>query len=178
MRRSILQAGAWTALGLAAAFAVVSANSSHRRTVTTAAPAARATVTATSEPAKAVVAPATLAVKQSAPKAKVAAQAETPAFGSGAVIAIDAETGELGMPSPEQLVELQGLSHVVPSDLNTSDVGLVDVHHPNGMTTRDLQGRFQEVATISKAADGTFVIGCGQHGNHTPTVAPSALEEK
>jgi hypothetical protein len=44
MRRPIFKAGVWTVVGLAIAFAVVSANSNHRRAVTTASPAAKATV--------------------------------------------------------------------------------------------------------------------------------------
>jgi hypothetical protein len=193
MKRFVLQAGAWTAFGLVAAFAVVSANSGLRLAATTAVPAAQATVASVTDenctPSDACcapetkVAPATFAARKSAPKsqagAKVVVQTETPAYTSGAVIAIDAETGEFGMPTAVQLAELKGTSEVLPGDLNHSDEGLVDVHHPNGMTTRDLEGRFQDVSMVSVGPNGKLVTSCGQQGhNHTPNVAPSALEEK
>jgi hypothetical protein len=192
MRRFILQAGAWTALGLVAAFAVVSANSSHRRPVT-AAPSAKATVaaakaaaTCTSSDAccakKASVAPATFAAVKHATKRKAATKTTQSVGVNGMVVAIDPVTGELSMPTPEQMVELQGSAQTTPSDdLNRSDVGLTEVHHPNGMTTMDLQGRFQEFAMVHKGPNGKLVLGCADaKALNTPTTQPAsgALEEK
>src|SRR4029079_8597989 len=95
MRRSIFKAGVWTALGLATAFAVVSANSNTRHAATTAAPAAKATVATAATPAvdctssDVCCAHETKAVVATAPRAtKKAVVAQTvPAFSSGAVIA-------------------------------------------------------------------------------------------
>ena len=186
MRRSIFKAGVWTALGLAIAFAVVSANSNTRRAVT-AAPAAKATVATAASTAddctssdvccareskvsKAVVATAPRATK----KAVVAPT--VPSFSSGAVIAIDPESGELGMPSAQQMAQI-----LAPSELNNSDVGLTDVHLQSGAVVRDLQGRFQETSTVTIGPNGQFVFGCSTHPGAvtSPTqAAPSALEEK
>jgi hypothetical protein len=192
MRRSVLQAGAWTALGLAAAFAVVSANSSHRRAATTAAPAAKATVaSASSEKCStnnvccardAKVAKAAFAA--TTPRAvKPKAIAKTPARPvgvNGMVIAIDPETGELTAPTPEQMA---GLQQVLPGDdLNNSDVGLTPVRHADGSVSVDLQGRFQEFATIRITPTGQKVFGCTTDPksltNPTTPPAPSGLEEK
>ena len=193
MRRSIFKAGVWTALGLAIAFAVVSANSNTRRAVTTAAPAAKATVATANATADdctpsdvccARESKVSQAVVAAAPRkaTKKSVAPTVPAYTSGAVIAIDAETGELGMPSAQQMSELLGTPSVIPGDLNNSDVGLVDVRHANGAVIRDLQGRFQETSTVTIGPNGAFVFGCGTH-NHgidiSPTqAAPSALEEK
>jgi hypothetical protein len=187
MRRSIFKAGVWTALGLATAFAVVSANSNTRHAATTAAPAAKATVATAATPAVdctssdvccARESRASKAVVATAPRAtKKAVVAQTvPAFSSGAVIALDPETGELGMPSAQQMAEI-----LAPSELNNSDVGLTDVHLPSGAVVRDLQGRFQETSTVTIAPNGQFVFGCSSHPGAvtSPTqAAPSALEEK
>jgi hypothetical protein len=98
------------------------------------------------------------------------------------VVAIDPTTGELSMPTPEQMAELQGMQQTLPSDdLNWSDVGLTEVHHPNGMTTMDLQGRFQEFATVHKGSNGKLILGCADaKALNTPTPQPAsgALEEK
>jgi len=186
MRRSIFKAGVWTALGLAIAFAVVSANSNTRHAATTAAPAAKATVAAAATPAADCTSSdvccerdskVSQAVVAAAPRAKkVAAASTVPAFSSGAVIAIDPESGELGMPSAQQMSQI-----LAPSDLNNSDVGLTDVHMPNGGVVRDLQGRFQETSVVTIGPNGQFVFGCSTNPGAatSPTqAAPSALEEK
>ena len=87
------------------------------------------------------------------------------------------------MPTPEQMTALEALQQqTVPSDdLNRSDVGLSEVHHANGMTTLDLQGRFQEFATVHKGPNGKLVMGCAEApalNNPTTTPASGALEEK
>jgi len=190
MRRSIFKAGAVTVFGFLIAFAIVSANSNTRHAAT-AAPAAKAIVANASasddvcssedvccaRETKVTKAAIAAAPRVKTPKAKPAVQA--PAFQSGIVVAKDPETGELGMPTPEQMHELQG--SVMPSDLNNSDVGLVDVQGPKGAVIRDLQGRFQETSTVTIAPNGKLIFGCGTFNGApaSPTQpAPSALEEK
>jgi len=193
MRRSVLQAGAWTALGLAAAFAVVSANSSHGRAATTAAPAAKATVaSASSEKCStndvccardAKVSKATFAAttRRAVKPMAIAKTPARPVGVNGMVVGIDPETGQLGMPTPEQVAELQS-QIVPPEELNFSDVGLVSVRHANGGVSLDLQGRFQEFATVRIGSNGQKMFGCTTDPksvtNPTTTPATSGLEEK
>lgn len=82
--------------------------------------------------------------------------AERPAVG-GMVIGIDPETGKLGMPTREQLKELSDLEQ---QRLNHSSAGLVEVHHPDGSVSVDLQGRFQEFATVRIGPDGELIFQC------------------
>jgi hypothetical protein len=184
MRRSIFKAGVWTALGLAIAFAVVSANSNTRRAVT-AAPAARATVATAASHDECVssdvccarkVNTATVAV---APRAKKATTKLGLAPGvAGMVVAIDPETGQLGMPSASQVEELQ--SQIVPSDdINRSTEGLQEVHHADGSVSIDVKGRFQEFATVRVLPNGTKVFGCADGPKAASSIpAASGLEEK
>lgn len=76
---------------------------------------------------------------------------------AGMVVAVDPETGVLGMPTPEQLQAL-GLDQNPAYD--DSDVGLVEVHHPNGTVSIDLQGRFQEYSVIRITPDGKKIMAC------------------
>jgi hypothetical protein len=188
MRRFILQAGAWTALGLVAAFAVVSANSSHRRAVT-AAPAAKATVAAASVdnctssdaccPTKASVAPATVAARKATPT-KVAARVSRPAGVGGLVIALDPATGELGMPSAEQMAELEAVQdRTIPVDETDHAGPVTTVRNADGSVTAHLNGGYQEFATVHKAPNGKLSFGCADAPTlPTTQPAPSALEEK
>ena len=76
---------------------------------------------------------------------------------AGMVVGIDPLTGRIGMPTPEQLAELAALS---PPALRTSGEGLVEVHHPDGSVSIDLEGRFQEYAVARIAPDGKPVFQC------------------
>jgi len=76
---------------------------------------------------------------------------------AGMVISLDPETGLLGMPSPEQMQAL-GLDQSPAYD--DSDVGLVEVHHPNGTVSVDLQGRFQEYSVVRITPDGKKIMAC------------------
>lgn len=76
---------------------------------------------------------------------------------AGMVIALDPETGEYGMPTPE---EMRALSLDRLEQLNRSQEGLVEVHHPDGSVSIDLQGRFQEYAFVRIGPDGRKSIGC------------------
>ena len=75
----------------------------------------------------------------------------------GMLISIDPETGKLGMPTPEQMEAFNANRDPAFDD---SDAGLVQVHHPNGAVSIDLQGRFQEYAFVRIAPDGQKIFGC------------------
>ena len=79
-----------------------------------------------------------------------------PAVG-GMLIGIDPETGKLGMPTREQWNELSDLEQ---QRLDHSSAGLVEVHYPDGSVSEDLQGRFQEFATVRIGPDGKLVFQC------------------
>ena len=83
-------------------------------------------------------------------------EAGRPAVG-GMLIGIDPETGKLGMPTREQWNELSDLEQ---QRLDHSSAGLVEVHHPDGSVSVDLQGRFQEFATVRIGPDGKLVFQC------------------
>jgi hypothetical protein len=76
---------------------------------------------------------------------------------AGMLIGIDPETGKLGMPTPEQLEDLSDLQQ---PQIDHSDAGLVEVHHPDGSVSIDLQGRFQEYATVRIGPDGKMTYQC------------------
>ena len=82
--------------------------------------------------------------------------AERPAVG-GMLIGIDPETGKLGMPTREQWNELSDLEQ---QRLDHSSAGLIEVHHPDGSVSVDLQGRFQEFATVRIGPDGKLIFQC------------------
>jgi hypothetical protein len=107
--------------------------------------------------------------------------ATTPSTGivsgsAGMVIAIDPETGEVGMPNAEQLAELK-----VNDDLSVSrDAGGIQTTLLNGTVIMDLQGTNMDYAVVRKAKDGSNVVGCVQHPDQVDHVhpAPTELEEK
>jgi hypothetical protein len=185
-RSRILGAGAWTAIGLAVFFAAVSASAGRHTATTAKACPAKAAVAASHECCAAgePAAPAAVAARSAAKSVAEAAPGTKPARAAsgvnGVVVALDPESGQLGMPSAQQMAELE--SKIAPTDdLNYSDVGLTPVYGPDGSITLDLQGRYQEFATIHIALDGKRVLGCSDKSNAglpmTPS-APAALEEK
>lgn len=81
---------------------------------------------------------------------------------AGMVVALDPETGTFGMPSAEQARELE---EQMKASLSHSDEGLVVVHHPDGSSSVDLQGRFQCMSIAKIGADGRVHTTCVQdHG--------------
>src|SRR6266850_3951398 len=109
---------------------------------------------------------------------------------AGMVVGIDPETGEMGMPTPEQLRALSGSPQY---QVDHSAAGLVEVHHPDGSVSIDLQGRFQEYATVRIGPDGKLIFRCVDGDENakraiersapvaTPDIAapvPAALEER
>jgi hypothetical protein len=143
-------------------------------------PAKATPVVAHHAKAASTVATATVKHTRRATAAKpIAAPAPAPAQ-AGMIIAVDPETGQFSMPSAEQL-EALGVSR--DPALDDSDEGLIQVHHPNGMVSVDLQGRFQEYSVLRIAPDGTRVMACvptRAQAAHVLTIPPStpALEVK
>jgi hypothetical protein len=132
------------------------------------------------QPATAVTAKTAVRVAPAVPAPTVAARPATSGIvpGSmGMVIAIDPETGEIGMPSAEQLAEMNLTEDEAASH---EDTGLTYVRSADGTVSVNLQGRYQEYAVVKKAADGTTVVGCVDHPSKAAHVhpAPAALEEK
>jgi hypothetical protein len=170
----------WTALGLAIAFAVVSANSNTRRAVT-AAPAAKATVanavSADECPSSDVCCPresknAVVAAAKTHKAVSKKAVVTTPVTSgsAGAVIAIDPETGELGMPNAQQMQEIE--SRIAPIEGEATMTVM-----PDGALRLNLNGTAVEYATVHVDATGKKVFGCTSDKPVTPSQAPT-LEEK
>jgi len=61
------------------------------------------------------------------------------------------------MPSAEQMWRLTQMDQV---RVSRSPEGLVETHYPNGMVSIDLQGRFQDYATVRIRPDGTKEFHC------------------
>ena len=118
---------------------------------------------------------ATLRARSAAKATAVPAPAQT-----GMVVTVDPETGQLSMPTAEELATL-GVAQ--DPSLDESDAGLVQVTHPNGAVSIDLQGRFQEYSVVRIAPNGRKVLECVPTRRDaarlmlTPVNAP-ALEDK
>ena len=109
------------------------------------------------------------------------ARAAAPAIARGGmVIAYDPETGRLGRPTVEQLLELNMQER---NALSRSLDGLLQVRHPDGSVSVDLRGRFQEFAVVRIGADGKPVLRCVEDPISlrralSPAPAVPALEER
>lgn len=168
-------AGATAGAAGALAIALVTAPTSAPTTAIAPAPAPSPVVVAT--PAPVPVAEIAAAPQRVVAPVRPAAPAPGIVPGSaGMVIGIDPETGEAGMPTPEQISEMK----LDESSLTSRDEGGILVQHPNGMVSLDLQGRNQDYAVIRKDKNGKNVIGCIQHPDALEHVhlAPSELEEE
>lgn len=133
---------------------------------------------ATPAPTTTAVAAKAAPVVAVAPRAASAVAPGVVPGSAGMVIAIDPETGEVGMPNAEQLAAMNLTEDEAASH---EDDGLTAVRSPDGTVTVHLQGRYQEYAVIRKAADGTNVTGCVDHpakAAHVHPAAPAVLEEK
>jgi hypothetical protein len=75
------------------------------------------------------------------------------AFSSGTV----ARAQTAGSLTPE---DSRKLSEGIKPLVNQSTDGLVQVKHPDGSVSMDLQGRFQNVSVARKEADGTVTQSC------------------
>lgn len=99
---------------------------------------------------------------------------------AGMVIAYDPETGRLGSPTVEQLLVLNARER---NAVSRSLAGLIQVLHPDGSVSVDLQGRFQEFAMATIGTDGKPVLRCVEDSASvrralSPAPAPPALEER
>lgn len=76
---------------------------------------------------------------------------------AGQQVAIDAKTGKLRQPTPE---ESRQLAEAMKRYINHSAAGLTAVQHSNGMKSVNLQGRFQSAAVATRNADGSISEHC------------------
>jgi hypothetical protein len=79
---------------------------------------------------------------------------------AGMVVGVDPETGRLGPATAAQRLELSRLSAEEQRMLSRSSAGLVVVRHPNGMSSMDLQGRFQDFEMVTIGPDGKPRFNC------------------
>lgn len=56
--------------------------------------------------------------------------------------------------------EARKLTEGIKPLVNQSTEGLVEVKHPDGSVSMDLQGRFQNVSVAKREADGTVTQSC------------------
>jgi hypothetical protein len=94
------------------------------------------------------------------------------------IVVRDPESGALVAPTPQQVRALMGASSEATSH---SDAGLVERAGPGGAVILDLNGRFQEYATLSVGRDGKRHFGCvpGEAHAHPDSIPmPAAPEEQ
>ena len=76
--------------------------------------------------------------------------------GDGMRVYLDPETGEPGaQPEASAVVEL---SPEMENALRHDDEGLVQVSHPNGAVSMDLQGRYTEATVVRVDANGKMIF--------------------
>lgn len=165
-------------VGLAGVIALTIAAAPSRPTAGTL-PAPEATPAVAAVAAPTVVATGSVAAKP-APVAPAPAKKAVPSGivpgSAGLLIGIDPETGEVGMPTPEQVAEM----NLTEDETVSKDAGGILVRHPGGMMSVDLQGRSQEYGVTRKTADGKTVIQCVEDPKHAEHIqpAPAAIEEE
>lgn len=76
---------------------------------------------------------------------------------AGHDVQIDPQTGTMKPLTPQ---EAQRIAEGLKTMLNKSTDGLVEVKHPNGSTSMNLQGRFQNVTLARTNEDGTVETEC------------------
>ena len=115
-----------------------------------------------------------------APPATPGAKAVAPGS-AGMVVAIDPETGQLGMPTPGQM---RALAPAEAAALNLSDQGLVEFAGPEGAVGINVNGRFQAYYVVRIGPDGKKIVTCVddpvalKKALEQPQPAPSRLEEE
>ena len=133
----------------------------------TAEPASVPPTVSTAQPGSESPAPATAAVSTSqAPTepepSEPASRSEHPAV-AGMVVAVDPETGALGMPEHE----LQELTvEELQAQARHEAEGLVTVRHPDGSESIEHQGRFTDYTVVRMGPGGRPLYTCvsGPHG--------------
>ena len=76
---------------------------------------------------------------------------------AGQDIQVDGQTGQIKPLTPQ---EAQQLAEGLKVMLNKSTDGLVQIQHPDGSTSMDLEGRFQNVTVARENEDGTVSRSC------------------
>lgn len=125
----------------------------------------------------ALLAAAGLTAWRQVPEPQVAARnlAPVPAGTAGMVVAIQPETGDFVMPSPEQLAAFGAAQ--APKALGDLQVR----NRPDGGQYVDVRGRFLSYSVARRGADGTLEHGCctdpgavARFCNEAPPAAPPA----
>lgn len=76
---------------------------------------------------------------------------------AGQDVKVDGQTGEIQPLTPQEAEKLaEGLKPM----LNQSTEGLVEVQHPDGSVSMDLEGRFQSVTVARVNKDGSVTQSC------------------
>ena len=110
---------------------------------------------------------ATLAFTVTLIEARSAVQPDALPVGAAAMrVAIDPETGALVIAPID--VE-KALSPTVANMLSRSSEGLVEVHHPDGHVSVDLQGRFQSVSLARLNEAGEVEATCVENAEQGET---------
>ncbi|MBI5170611.1 MAG: hypothetical protein HZA61_14070 [Candidatus Eisenbacteria bacterium] len=76
---------------------------------------------------------------------------------AGMIVALDPESGEMGLPTARQA---EALMRSEENMLSRSTEGLQVQYLPSGAVMLDLQGRFQEFSVARIGADGRIVFDC------------------
>jgi hypothetical protein len=108
--------------------------------------------------------------------------AAQPAASAGMVVGIDPETGRLGLPSSDQMLQL---SPAEKTGLLRTSAGLTPVRLPDGTVKVDLQGRFLDFSVVRLDANGRLQVGCVEDASGlarwmgtSPSAPAPALEVK
>jgi len=100
---------------------------------------------------------------------------------AGMMVAIDPETGQLGMPTPEQRerwLEKSG------TRLRVQSGRPAPVYHPNGMVSLDVRSWMREFTVVRIGAEGKARLSCfddqksARHAVRTPAAIPPATEDR
>jgi hypothetical protein len=76
---------------------------------------------------------------------------------AGQDVQVDPQTGQIKPMTPEKAQEM---AELLKARLNKSTAGLVQVQHPDGSVSMDLQGRAQNVVLARTNSDGTVEGTC------------------
>jgi len=76
---------------------------------------------------------------------------------AGQDVQVDSQTGKIKPLTPQ---EAQQLADGLKGMLNRSTEGLVEVKHPDGSVSMDLDGRFQNVMVARRNEDGSLTQSC------------------
>lgn len=108
----------------------------------------------------------------------------------GMIVALDPESGMLGLPTPEQAAALSRSAVLTRSEeemLSRSTEGLRETRLADGTVLLDLQGRFQEFSVARIGADGKITFEClsdvasvrqALRGTLAPAPQPAVLEDR